>query len=336
MAIKIKDLHESTLKYLINEGSFFLTRKINRGHKLENGMWFHGNSFYMNISFWQGFDNDRKVNNIGFGIDIDEKAEVYLQLTARNDKGKIDLLDKIASKIKAKKNDSTDNHWFKIYGTKVQTIDDFLKYLNEFLITDKKIIDEIIEKEENPEIRFLTSEIFGRQIEIINHYRNSFDLISPKIEVIDKSGSIRFRRQALDNMDIKITKRETSEGISILDYEHRKMQNQLKKQLELEYPDSKICLEKDYIDLLMITETSYLLVEIKPSSNVTNCIKQGIGQLLFYFTKFSNKEGKKVELAIAGLNEPNDADQEFIRSLRTLLNITLKYIKIEMLSDSNI
>ncbi|HRE41689.1 MAG TPA: hypothetical protein PLG90_10165 [Ignavibacteria bacterium] len=97
---------------------------------------------------------------------------------------------------------------------------------------------------------------------------------------------------------------------------------------------NKIKMEVDYIDLIKIENNKIELIEVKPFDSVIDCIREGIGQLLYYYYKYLDKydiETEKVSIKIIGKNKPNYLEENFIKYIKLNLKIKFDYDSWERL-----
>ncbi|WP_143014186.1 hypothetical protein [Mucilaginibacter pineti] len=113
-------------------------------------------------------------------------------------------------------------------------------------------------------------------------------------------------------------------GSATVNLIHSRIQNRFMQYLEINYPGDHKNGEKRNIDAIRITESKYIIYEIKPHAGVIQCIRDGIGQLLHYMHKEQTK--KKKCIVIVGPNEPEPLDLNFIAELRTTFNVPFGYL----------
>lgn len=105
---------------------------------------------------------------------------------------------------------------------------------------------------------------------------------------------------------------------------HNILQQRFYIYLSHKYGERKVKLEKDYIDIKLIDGNQVTIYEVKPYNSVTQCIRQAIGQLLQYSYRISSES--RVSLAVVGPSNPNGEDVLFLKHLKQVINIPLKYI----------
>lgn len=138
MAIEV--IHEAVLTHLLNysEPLRFTLRTRNRRNdeRLSKGYWFTGNDSYLVFSFWEGSDWRNKTSNIFFGINAEGRC--WLEVVDNDNTEKARFFEEIAPIIGLQRfNNKERFQWKKSYSND----NNYLASLDEFLKTDKKIID---------------------------------------------------------------------------------------------------------------------------------------------------------------------------------------------------
>ena len=87
----ILEVHKKCLDFLLEYQSkhndfYFVPRKYNNKHRLEQGMYFLGNEDYMVLSFWEGGDSKEFIYNINFGVGDDLQASIELSCRDNDDR----------------------------------------------------------------------------------------------------------------------------------------------------------------------------------------------------------------------------------------------------------
>ena len=120
--------------------------------------------------------------------------------------------------------------------------------------------------------------------------------------------------------------KRSSPGETIIRFTHREFQNQLLDRFSELYGEDHIELELDHIDLMIKLPNKHILFEIKTSQSPINCIREALGQLLFY--DFKHTTSKKVELIIVGPRDPSVKEKKFIEHIDNVVSLPLKYRSI--------
>jgi hypothetical protein len=186
---EITKIHDEIFQFLLNYKKqypdfYFMPRQ--KGERLENGYWFPGDENYLVIGFYTGADTFNKTPNITFQIYL---SDFYLKTLKRKQVptsviqlsntpessgwlSKKPVMEKIIEKLGGFEVNRTTNgieaRWNRYYDSK-----DYLKCLEEFLTKDKPVIDDIIKKAENSEIRLLDKKKSEDKINKINQRRMS-------------------------------------------------------------------------------------------------------------------------------------------------------------------
>jgi len=321
--MKVTDIHTELLNHLLLKEVHFKPRKINRGKRLENGYWFLGTENYINIGFWGGKDWFRKINNIGFTIELNKGKEVFLCLTARQNPTNAKHLEKIAKLVGAKKDKNQVDLWKKNYKTNVTEISQYLDCLDEFLLKDRDIIHRYI-LENNAPFNIITTKEFNKSLLNLSKYKNSGIPKNLVTKVIKAKKTIK--RKGTKKLNIEKQLRKIYEKEIEVQSQHKELQLRL-KELNSKNHLIDIVFEENFVDVKVIFEDEIHLYEVKTAKSATKCIKQGLGQLLYYQSQ--NTSEKVTKLFIAGPSKPNDSDIEFINFLKNSLQIKFSYFAIE-------
>jgi len=147
----IREIHENVLAFLLKwreqrDKDLVFTLRRRPPERLQSGLWFLGNEYYLAFSFWTGTDWVNKTQNIY--IEIDLRGTFRLRFSAKDDPNKAKVLGFAASVLggfsKINRLDYLGDVWTKEYdGT------DYLKTLEFFLSEDKERIDRLLENQRN-------------------------------------------------------------------------------------------------------------------------------------------------------------------------------------------
>lgn len=133
--------NESTLN------PYFYMRK-SRDERFRSGFWFPGNDNYLCISFWEGGDTYNKTPNVFF--EINEKKGCRSILVSRDSAIKFDYFSSLAEVLnrdvvsgpKYELNQKRKS-WIKTFSP---AYNDYLKWLHQFILIDKMLIDQDLKK----------------------------------------------------------------------------------------------------------------------------------------------------------------------------------------------
>jgi len=132
----------------------------------------------------------------------------------------------------------------------------------------------------------------------------------------------RIKRKARKKFEIINDVRKGSEP-TIVTKKHQEIQNALLDSFTTKYENSGYVtkLEEDFVDLKIedSANKSLTLYEIKTNDKAINCIKSGLGQLLFYNLMNRKNDWKEIKLVIIGLHKMSIEAKEFVQSIKEYL-----------------
>jgi hypothetical protein len=109
---------------------------------------------------------------------------------------------------------------------------------------------------------------------------------------------------------------------------HNILQEALKRKLIIEYGEENVIMEKNHVDIKVIQPNKIILYEVKSSSYASDCIREGLGQILSYANNDNDKRPKN--LIIAGQYKPNESDIDYINYVQRNLKINFSYENIDL------
>jgi hypothetical protein len=108
---------------------------------------------------------------------------------------------------------------------------------------------------------------------------------------------------------------------------HNKIQNEVFKILNIEFPDHEIGTEVPTnigsVDIVRKLPESYVFYEIKTSSSIKTNIRQGISQLMEY--AYWNEIPNILELVIIGPSTSTESSIKYLKKLRTDFNLPIYF-----------
>lgn len=107
--------------------------------------------------------------------------------------------------------------------------------------------------------------------------------------------------------------------------EHGRMQKKLLEELEYEYGEGNVWLEKDFVDARVETEKELIYFEIKTDLDPRAVIRQAIGQILEYAYHPIRTGRQPDRLVIVGRNKLTGDDKEYLRRLCEEFDLPLSY-----------
>ena len=113
---------------------------------------------------------------------------------------------------------------------------------------------------------------------------------------------------------------------------HNKIQQGAYEIFVVLFGEDSVVMEENFVDIIIKTDKSIELMEVKPYLTATQCIREGLGQLLSYYYKHYS-ERENVSLRIIGSNEPTAEEEKFIKFIQNGLTIKFKYDSWERLSQ---
>ena len=120
--------------------------------------------------------------------------------------------------------------------------------------------------------------------------------------------------------------RRTTNRSYIVEQKHNKIQEALKTKLVEEYGKENVLLEENYVDV-KLTQPNYIgLYEVKSSSYASECVREALGQILFYSYHDQDKRTKKIY--VVGQYPPNEQDYGYIKYVKDKLNLDFEYLNI--------
>jgi hypothetical protein len=129
----------------------------------------------------------------------------------------------------------------------------------------------------------------------------------------------RVKRKGRKKFDIKDAIRKGTEPTTVT-RKHREIQNALYEYFTVKEvsPGLVTKLEEDFVDLKIedSNNNSLILYEIKTDKSALNCIKNGLGQLMFYNLINRKNNWNKIELVIVGLHKMTSEAKEFVKSIK--------------------
>lgn len=315
------ELHEKLLTFLISQKIVFMPRQTNRAKKLENKNWFLCGDHYTCISFWHGFDEDRKVPNISliFGNSFPTQCEILL--TSRSKSTIWPLFDEIGKNLEFEEKSKGER---RKCISEIKNFDDLVNSITSFNQNEKIIIDEKISSFKHEKIRMISNDTFVRKIMNLNRYRSTDSQMDfTKSDIIGKK-AIRKIKGVLSKSEAEEIRTYLARTIKVKK-KHNKIQNKLLTDLKGKFPQAYIIMEEDYIDLKVETKNEILIYEVKPYLSVIRCVKEALGQLIGYYFNIKNESNKKVRLIIYGPKKPNKDEVKYLNFVKEKINCTLEY-----------
>ena len=134
-------------------------------------------------------------------------------------------------------------------------------------------------------------------------------------------------RQASTRRNTQSHKRTINRSY-IVEQKHNKIQEALKRKLVKEYGKENVLLEENYVDVKLIQPNYIGLYEVKSSSYASECVREALGQILFYSYHDQDKRTKKIY--VVGQYPANEQDYGYIEYVKDKLKLDFEYLSIEI------
>jgi hypothetical protein len=135
--------------------------------------------------------------------------------------------------------------------------------------------------------------------------------------------SLRRRRKGIQQLNTMSGTRQGT-GPSVINYHHRTIQKSLLEYLQKQ-TDVDVVAEEDYVDITLRKKSNGTLeiYEVKPYSNPKYCIREALGQLLYYAQW--HKDANLIRLFVVGPTPAAPVDRDFIAYIQEKLAIDFDY-----------
>lgn len=137
-----------------------------------------------------------------------------------------------------------------------------------------------------------------------------------------QKSKIRNKRKEQGKFDTKESVRKAIDQ-TVVTKKHKSIQNILYDLFNKSLKRTKnvIKMEKDFVDIRIESpnDKTLILYEIKTDKTALNCIKHGIGQLLFYKLMNNNSVWERIELVIIGLSKLTVDEKNFVNTIKEYL-----------------
>jgi tetratricopeptide (TPR) repeat protein len=213
--------------------------------------------------------------------------------------------------------------WFAIYNNTHSTQKTALQLF--FLLRDGIITFGLFDYKTRNDIgldKCLVSEITYERI--LEKYRQYVEIIKNDKKVGHLAQRVHRDRVGIQKININGYLRKPIES-TFVRKKHNEIQEILLKSLQCIFGDTKVLLEKDFIDIKVETEREIILYEIKTYDKAIFCIRDAIGQLLLYSSRLKKVQNKKIKLVVVGLGVDNLDSNEFKKYLLDNFNFDFEY-----------
>ena len=128
---------------------------------------------------------------------------------------------------------------------------------------------------------------------------------------------------------INTTKQKRKGSTSyIAEQKHSNIQKVLQEQLEQKYGKDNVVLEENYVDIKVKLKNEIHFYEVKSSAFASDCIREGLGQIMSYMQKDDDNRIKL--LFIAGQYAPNQDERKYLNFIKKKLKIDFDYVSVKL------
>ena len=144
-----------------------------------------------------------------------------------------------------------------------------------------------------------------------------------------ETGERRRRRTTRRAATGKNTETQTRRGTAahVATQKHNKLQETLKAKLIAKYGEENVFMEENFVDIKVVQSDRIYFYEVKSSAYASDCIREALGQILFYAHQEEDERPK--QLIIAGQYQPNEDEIEFMEYVKKNLNLDFGYESID-------
>jgi hypothetical protein len=135
-------------------------------------------------------------------------------------------------------------------------------------------------------------------------------------------GSVLESRRSFDKATH--TTKVLSRGEYLMTRVHNELQGALHARLQSIYGSDAVRFEENNIDLSVELDDRFILIEVKASLSPISCIREALGQMLFYAWR-SKSIHPTIEYVVVGPSHPSTSDLSFIQYLSKATGISLHY-----------
>ncbi len=154
---------------------------------------------------------------------------------------------------------------------------------------------------------------------------NEKDIITGKIEKGKRAS--KKQRKGTTKRNTKPHIRTVSRSY-IVEQKHNKIQEALRKKLANRYGEENVLLEENYVDVKLIQPDYLGFYEVKSSSYASECIREALGQILFY--SFHDQDCRKKKIYVVGQYPANKQDYGYIKYIKEKLDLEFEYLNVEI------
>lgn len=109
---------------------------------------------------------------------------------------------------------------------------------------------------------------------------------------------------------------------------HNQLQEALREKLVRQYGEKAVSMEENFVDVKLVLPDQIVFYEVKSASYASDCIRQALGQVLAY--SFHEKDSRRRKAVVVGQYPPNRDEEEFIKYVKSQINIEFEYENVEL------
>lgn len=114
----------------------------------------------------------------------------------------------------------------------------------------------------------------------------------------------------------------------LVEQKHNKIQEALRTKLAEKYGEENVILEENYVDVKLIQSKYIGFYEVKSSSYASECIREALGQILYY--SYHDEDTREKKIFVVGQYPPNDQEYGYIDYIKETLSLDFEYLNIEI------
>lgn len=171
--------------------------------------------------------------------------------------------------------------------------------------------------------------IYEYMQELYNKFDSGKDKSTIKNQLKKEKRTKRVEKAESNEKNLEPKTKTISYSSYIVKQKHNKIQELLKKQLIDKYGKENIKLEENFVDIKVIQPDCLEFYEIKSYSYASDCVREALGQLLFYV--YHDRDTRKKKIYVVGQYPPNEPDKKFIDYIKNKIKLDFEYIYIAII-----
>jgi hypothetical protein len=146
----------------------------------------------------------------------------------------------------------------------------------------------------------------------------------PKVAPLNRNA--RWRRKAAVVSSVEDQERRMRARKIEARQTHHRIRNKLYEHLREQHPNAVVEIERDFVDVRVSESNRIILYEVKTYQNVSQCVREALGQALLYAWRDITNKFQKIKLIVVGPSSPTKEDQEFIGFVTRHVRIDFDYL----------